>query len=217
MAVIDTYDVITCARSYKRPISSRKARAELVRCAGSHFDPDIVDAFVNISTGRVRFAAGPLAGLAQLPFVSAVAQTGVAVAAITPAAAIPAATALAVGAIVTAGPVAAATNRAQPATGVSVTSSGPAGASGRSSGSWTPAGGPPRHQPDHDHDLGDGLPAVTGLVAHDHVGHGILGRLPGQGGGRHRCRPARDRRRHRPGRASPPRGASSPRRQAPPP
>jgi hypothetical protein len=113
VAVIDTYDVITCARSYKRPISSRKARAELVRCAGSHFDPDIVDAFVNISTGRIRFAAGPLAGVAQLPFVTAVAQSGAAVAAI-PAAAIPAATALAVTAIVTAGPVAAAPSRPVP-------------------------------------------------------------------------------------------------------
>jgi len=116
VAVIDTYDVITSARSYKRPISSRQARAELLRCAGTQFDPAIVEAFVNISTGRVRFAAGPLAGVAQLPLISSVTQTGVAVGAATTAAgAIPAATAVAIGTLISVAPMASASTPLPPA------------------------------------------------------------------------------------------------------
>ena len=116
VAVIDTYDVITSARSYKRPVSSRQARAELRRCAGTQFDPAIVEAFVNISTGRVRFAAGPLAGVAQLPLISSVTQTGVAVGAATTAAgALPAATAVAMGTLISVAPMASASTPPPPA------------------------------------------------------------------------------------------------------
>ncbi len=66
VAVADVYDVMTSARSYKDPVSPKQARAELARCAGSHFDPVVVRAFLNISLGRVRRAAGPLSWLAQL-------------------------------------------------------------------------------------------------------------------------------------------------------
>jgi hypothetical protein len=108
VAVIDTYDVITSARSYKRPVTSRQARAELLRCAGSQFDPDIVDAFVNITTGRIRYAAGPLAGIAQLPLISSVAQTGASVSAAAAAGALPAATAAAMSGLLAVAPGAAA-------------------------------------------------------------------------------------------------------------
>lgn len=66
VAVADVYDVLTSARSYMEPISPEEARAELARCAGTHFDPQVVRAFLALSIGRVRRAAGPLSWLAQL-------------------------------------------------------------------------------------------------------------------------------------------------------
>ena len=76
VSVADAYDVMTSARSYKKPIAPAAARAELTRCSGSQFDPAVVRAFMNLSLGRLRFAMGPLTWLAQLPlFPSAVAAT----------------------------------------------------------------------------------------------------------------------------------------------
>ena len=66
VSVADTYDVITSARSYKRPLSAVEARAELARCAGEQFDPAVVRAFLNISLGKLRWMAGPSAWVAQL-------------------------------------------------------------------------------------------------------------------------------------------------------
>lgn len=66
VSVADTYDVITSARSYKRPLSAVEARAELARCAGEQFDPVVVRAFLNISLGKLRWMAGPSAWFAQL-------------------------------------------------------------------------------------------------------------------------------------------------------
>lgn len=69
VAVADVFDVITSVRSYKAASSPVEARDELVRCAGSHFDPAVVRAFVSISLGRLRLAMGPLSSLANLPVV----------------------------------------------------------------------------------------------------------------------------------------------------
>ncbi len=65
-AVADAYDVITSKRSYKAPMSSEAARQELVRCAGSQFDPEVVRAFLNVSLGH-KWATGPFAWLAEVP------------------------------------------------------------------------------------------------------------------------------------------------------
>ena len=65
VAVADAFDVMTSARSYKQPISSAAARAELARCAGTHFDPAVVRAFLNISVPRLRRATGPVSWVAQ--------------------------------------------------------------------------------------------------------------------------------------------------------
>ena len=70
VAVADAFDVMTAARSYKPPNPPSWARAELVRCAGSQFDPAIVRAFVNLSIGRLRWTIGPLSWLAQLPLLA---------------------------------------------------------------------------------------------------------------------------------------------------
>ncbi len=69
VAVADSFEVMTAVRSYKKAISMPEARAELTRCAGTHFSPEVVRAFLSISLGQVRWIAGPLAALSQLPYV----------------------------------------------------------------------------------------------------------------------------------------------------
>ncbi len=70
VTVADVFDVMTAARSYKSPKSPTWARAELVRCAGSQFDPVVVRAFLNVSLGRLRWTIGPLSSLAQLSLLA---------------------------------------------------------------------------------------------------------------------------------------------------
>jgi putative nucleotidyltransferase with HDIG domain len=69
VAVADAYEVMTAVRSYKKAASAATARKELTRSAGTHFDPTIVRAFLNISIGRLRWVTGPVAWVAQVPFV----------------------------------------------------------------------------------------------------------------------------------------------------
>ena len=69
VAVADAYEVMTSARSYREAMSASDARKELARSAGSHFDPRVVRAFLNVSIGRLRWVMGPLAWLAQFPFI----------------------------------------------------------------------------------------------------------------------------------------------------
>ncbi len=67
VAVADAYEVMTAARTYKRPMSAAKAREELVACAGGQFDPVVVRAFLLIPITRLRWALGPFSWVAQLP------------------------------------------------------------------------------------------------------------------------------------------------------
>jgi len=60
VAVADVFDVITSVRSYQQPRSAHEARAELARCAGTHFDPAVVRSFLNLSMGSLRRVMGPL-------------------------------------------------------------------------------------------------------------------------------------------------------------
>ena len=87
VAVADTYDVITAARSYKKARSPEFARQELADNAGTQFDPEVVRAFLGIGIGRLRNAMWPLSWAAQLPFigtaVTAPVATTVATAAVT--------------------------------------------------------------------------------------------------------------------------------------
>ena len=69
VAVADSFEVMTAVRSYKKAMPLADARAELTRCAGTHFDPDIVRALLNVSIGRFRGAMGIFAGLAHVPFI----------------------------------------------------------------------------------------------------------------------------------------------------
>jgi len=47
-AVIDTYDAMTSDRPYRKALTSEIAKEEIIRCSGSQFDPQIVDAFLEI-------------------------------------------------------------------------------------------------------------------------------------------------------------------------
>jgi putative nucleotidyltransferase with HDIG domain len=70
VAVADAFEVMTSPRPYSRAVDPGVARAELARCAGSHFDPMVVRAFLNISLGRLRRAMGPIAWFTQVPFLA---------------------------------------------------------------------------------------------------------------------------------------------------
>jgi hypothetical protein len=70
------FETMTAKRSYKDAISPAAARVELTRCAGTHFDADIVRAFLNISLGRLRWAVGPASLIAQLPGLSQIPLVG---------------------------------------------------------------------------------------------------------------------------------------------
>ena len=47
LALVDVYDALTCRRVYKPPFSREQAKAIIEEGNGSHFDPDIVAAFLN--------------------------------------------------------------------------------------------------------------------------------------------------------------------------
>jgi putative nucleotidyltransferase with HDIG domain len=52
IAVADTYDVMTARDSYRRPVSSREAIAELRRVAGSQLDALVVETFIGLLEKR---------------------------------------------------------------------------------------------------------------------------------------------------------------------
>jgi putative nucleotidyltransferase with HDIG domain len=47
-AVADTLDAMTSDRPYRRGLSLETAKAEIKRCAGTQFDPDVVDIFLSL-------------------------------------------------------------------------------------------------------------------------------------------------------------------------
>ena len=74
VAVTDVFDVITSARSYKPAVNGEAARKELIRSAGTHFDPVVVRAFMNVSMGKLRWVMGPLSWLADVPFIGGISR-----------------------------------------------------------------------------------------------------------------------------------------------
>ena len=53
IAVCDSFDAMTSPRPYAEPISTQQAIRELVRCAGSQFDPEVVDAFAAVQADLI--------------------------------------------------------------------------------------------------------------------------------------------------------------------
>jgi putative nucleotidyltransferase with HDIG domain len=69
VAVADSFEVMTAARAYKRAMTRPAALAELVRCSGKQFDPDIVRALLEVSAPRLRWAMGPMSWLVGVPLL----------------------------------------------------------------------------------------------------------------------------------------------------
>jgi HD-GYP domain-containing protein (c-di-GMP phosphodiesterase class II) len=46
MAVADVYDALVSRRAYKEPLPHERATAMLTEGRGTHFDPEILDAFL---------------------------------------------------------------------------------------------------------------------------------------------------------------------------
>jgi putative nucleotidyltransferase with HDIG domain len=76
VAVADSFEVMTAARAYKKPMTVPAARRELARCAGTQFDPDMVRAFLNISIGRLWWTVGAASWVAVVPVLGWLERSG---------------------------------------------------------------------------------------------------------------------------------------------
>jgi HD-GYP domain-containing protein (c-di-GMP phosphodiesterase class II) len=57
IAVCDAFDAMRSTRPYRAPMSVEGALAELRRCAGTQFDPTVVDAFCSVIAERAHLIA----------------------------------------------------------------------------------------------------------------------------------------------------------------
>jgi HD domain len=80
--VADSFEVMTAVRSYKRPMKATEARQELARHSGSQFDPTVVRALLNVSLGRLHWAVGAAAWMAEVPFLTVIPRAAAQVGAI---------------------------------------------------------------------------------------------------------------------------------------
>jgi response regulator RpfG family c-di-GMP phosphodiesterase len=57
-AVVDTYDAVTSNRPYRRGRGYDIARDEITRCAGTQFDPNVVEAWLRVPADEWRHIRG---------------------------------------------------------------------------------------------------------------------------------------------------------------
>lgn len=76
VTVADAYDVMTSGRSYQSAMTPAEARKEIAAMAGIQFDPQVARALMNVSLGKLRWSTGPIAAVAQIPFVRGIPQVG---------------------------------------------------------------------------------------------------------------------------------------------
>jgi HD-GYP domain-containing protein (c-di-GMP phosphodiesterase class II) len=53
IAVCDAFDAMTSARAYAPSLSRQEAIRELLRCSGTQFDPDVVEAFADVQASLI--------------------------------------------------------------------------------------------------------------------------------------------------------------------
>lgn len=53
ISIVDAFDVMTNRRTYSLPVSTEEAIAELKRCAGSQFDPELVEVAIEVIESEV--------------------------------------------------------------------------------------------------------------------------------------------------------------------
>jgi response regulator RpfG family c-di-GMP phosphodiesterase len=58
-AIADTFDAITSDRPYRKRQTPEAARAEMIRCSGTQFDPACVEAFLTITLAELEELARP--------------------------------------------------------------------------------------------------------------------------------------------------------------
>ena len=63
IAVADAYEAMTADRVYRAGIGMKAARVELLRCAGTQFDPRVIAAFLAVLDATDREPDAELAGL----------------------------------------------------------------------------------------------------------------------------------------------------------
>jgi HD-GYP domain-containing protein (c-di-GMP phosphodiesterase class II) len=54
ISIVDAFDAMTHPRPYKKAVSVSESLAEIERCSGTQFDPEIVDIFINLSTAASK-------------------------------------------------------------------------------------------------------------------------------------------------------------------
>jgi hypothetical protein len=77
VGLADAFEVMTAARPYKKAMSRTAALREVVKCSGTHFDPAVVRALLEVSTPRLRRALGPASWIGQLPVVATAPGAGI--------------------------------------------------------------------------------------------------------------------------------------------
>jgi hypothetical protein len=69
VGLADAFEVMTASRPYKRAMTRSAALQEVIRSAGTQFDPVVARAFLAVSMPRLRRALGPASLVGQLPVV----------------------------------------------------------------------------------------------------------------------------------------------------
>ena len=59
MAIVDVYDASTTRQLYRTPLSHDEAVAFIVKGSGTHFDADVVDAFLQVSSEFLEISLHP--------------------------------------------------------------------------------------------------------------------------------------------------------------
>ncbi len=75
LSIADAYDAMTSDRPYRKARSQDEAFAELRRCAGTQFDPDLIERFIEVVTDiyrRERTDLGPATGQLALELGQAI-------------------------------------------------------------------------------------------------------------------------------------------------